>query len=160
MTPYCFQNPYCQNPMTSNHRVQRESQDAVINDNGRELLDLCIPQNSDWPSWPGQSGRIHLFSPRGNSVVDYSIVSPELMPSIAHLDAFTARSDHCPLSLELKTNSYSPFQLSNLLKGSKELLNEYLRSNGFSADPNKSSTKSIMEHWSETGPTTQNSQIM
>jgi len=79
-------------------------------------------------------------------VVDYTIVSPELMPSITHLDALTPRSDHCPLSLELKTNSYSPFQLSNLLKGSKELLDEYLRSNGFSADSNKSSTKSKIKY--------------
>ena len=129
--------------MRSNHRVHRASQDSVINNYGRELLDLCIPQNSDWPSWPGQ---IHLFFPH---VVDNSIFSPELMPSITHLDAFTPRSDHCPLSLDLKTNPYSPFQLPNLLKGSKELLDEYLRSNGFSADPNKSSTKSIMEYWSE-----------
>jgi len=68
------------------------------------------------------------------------------MPSIAHLDALTPRSDHCPLSSELKTNSYSPFQLSNLLKGPKELLDEYLSSNGLSADPNKWSTKSKMEY--------------
>ena len=71
------------------------------------------------------------------------------MPSIVHfsVDALTSCSDHCPLSLDLKTNSYSPFQLSNLLKGSKELLDKFLRSNGLSNDPYKTPTPQLRVKW-------------
>ena len=136
----------------SDNERMRASQDEVINNYGRELLDLCISSRLRIVNGRHDQdslGGFTCFSPRGNSVVDYSIVSPELMPSIAHfsVDALTPCSDHCPLSLDLKTNSYSPFQLSNLLKGSKELLDEYLRSNGLSNDPYKSPTPQLRVKW-------------
>ena len=132
----------------------RASQDVVINNYGRELLDLCISSRLRIVNGRHDQdslGGFTCFTPRGNSVVDYSIVSPELMPSIArfNIDALSPLSDHCPLSLDLKTNPHSPFQLSNLLKGSKDLLDEYLERNDITDDSYTSTTPKPRVRWNK-----------
>ena len=67
------------------------------------------------------TGEFTCFTPRGNSVVDYLIVSESLFTIISHFEVGnpSVHSDHCPLLVNLKIildSSYCPKSASTYLK--------------------------------------------
>ena len=112
--------------------IKRTSEDKVVNNYGRELLDLCIASQLRIAN-----GRIHpdklkgsftCFTPRGNSLVDYVISSANLLNKIDRLQVgeILSASDHCPLYFDLITEPGSTFRLHKLNLHSGDLLNDIL----------------------------------
>ena len=66
--------------------IPRKSEDSVVNNYGRELLDLCIASRLriiNGRTRPDDNkGAFTCFTPRGASVVDYTIVSDEITSHI------------------------------------------------------------------------------
>ena len=89
------------------HFYARNSLDSIINNYGRELIDMCIA--SDLRIVNGRvghdnSGMFTCLTPQGNSVVDYTIGSEDMFNIISDFEVGRPShySDHCPLTLHLK----------------------------------------------------------
>ena len=88
--------------------TQRNSQDAVVNPHGRELLRLCQQTGLRIANGrvPGdEPGRISYVSPKGHaSLVDYVVACPRAFGLVTHLSVVPAPlTDHLALQLELAT---------------------------------------------------------
>ncbi|XP_056017143.1 uncharacterized protein LOC130053726 [Ostrea edulis] len=89
----------------------RSNPDKVVNDLGNKLLSLCKSSGLRI-----LNGRHHLgmdndytfVGPRGMSVVDYVITSPDVFPSIDQfiVSNFTMYSDHAPLHIRIKSGKH------------------------------------------------------
>ena len=89
---------------------------------GKKLIGLCIASKLRIVNGRLDStGGFTCFTPRGNSVVDYLIVSESLFTIISHFEVGnpSMHSDHCPLLVNLKIildSSYCPKSASTYLK--------------------------------------------
>lgn len=94
--PLCKNSPICEN---------RNSQDIVLNDFGKILLDLCICYDlhiHNGIEEGDREGRYTYVSGHGNSVVDYCITSKEFSNKVKHFSvAQRVESVHMPLELVL-----------------------------------------------------------
>ena len=88
----------------------------------KELIDLCIASKLRIVNGRlDSSGGFTCFTPRGDSVVDYLIVSESLFTIISHFEVGnpSVHSDHCPLLVNLQIildSSYCPKSASTYLK--------------------------------------------
>ena len=99
--------------------LNRESQDTNLNKFYSVLqlciaCRLCIVNGRTWPD--NLTGSFTYLSPRGSSVVDYTISSVEFMEYIKYFNVgnITTYSDHCLLSIDLALNSASQASLHKL----------------------------------------------
>ena len=112
--------------------LPRNSEDSVVNNYGRELLALCIASRlriiNGCTRPDNIKGAFTYYMPRGASVVDYTITSDEFLNNISHFQIgdISSFSDHCPLYLQISTNSGSSFHISRLNILSKNLLEDAL----------------------------------
>ena len=87
---------------TIDQEVPRQSKDTGVNPQGRILLDLCISARMrivNGRTTGDSAGDYTCYTPRGCSMVDYLIVSADLLPKIVnfHIGTLPDHSDHCPL---------------------------------------------------------------
>jgi exonuclease III len=117
---------------TVDSAMRRKSEDKVVNNFGKELLDLCIASQlriANGRILPDKnSGCFTCFTPRGSSLVDYVILSQNLLSKIDRLQVgeISAASDHCPLYFDLTTEPGSTFRLNKLNLYSGGLLGDIL----------------------------------
>ena len=67
--------------------LPRKSEDCVVNNYGRELSNLCIASRlwiTNGRTRPDNKGTFTCYTPRGASVVDYTITSEELLNNVLH----------------------------------------------------------------------------
>ena len=93
--------------------ANRTNMDKITNTNGNSLIDLC--QCLDLKIVNGRCGsdkgigKLTFHGPNGSSLIDYCIVSTELLPCIKNFNVDPldkCLSDgHCPISLSLHLNS-------------------------------------------------------
>jgi len=91
----------------------RNSEDKILNKQGKELLDLCISSNlliANGRSIGDVFGSTTCHKWNGSSLVDYFLTSPELTRNIVSLQVkeFTNLSDHSPVSLHLELSNNFP----------------------------------------------------
>ena len=105
---------------TSDEVWLRVSEDKKVNNYGKELINLCISSrlrimNGRIGMDKGQ-GVFTCITPRGSTVVDYSVASIDLFKLIADFNVgeISSLSDHRPLTTKITTDSHSTFQLQNL----------------------------------------------
>lgn len=86
----------------------RNNQDSVMDARGKEFLDLCIGSSLrivNGRSFGDSMGKFTCFTSRGSSVVDYTIVSQDLLQQLLYFhvsDFISTLSDaHCKLSWNL-----------------------------------------------------------
>ena len=110
----------------------RVSKDKKVNNYGKELINLYISSrlrimNRRIGMDKGQ-GVFTCITPRGSSVVDYSVASIDLFKLIADFNVgeISPLSDHRPLTTKITTDSHSTFQLQNLRRSAGSLLEEVL----------------------------------
>ena len=110
--------------------ISRKSEDHTVNNYGRELLDVCV---AGWLHLingrirPDTSkGAFTCFSPRGTSVVDYTITSEDFLKYVSHFQVgdISIFSDHCPLHLHLSTQPSSSIRIARLNMLSNDLLQD------------------------------------
>ena len=84
---------------TIDQEVPWQSKDTSVNPQGRVLLDLCISARMRIGNGRTNGDSAACYTPRGCSVVDYLIVSADLLPKIVNFRIGTLpdHSDHCPL---------------------------------------------------------------
>ena len=87
--------------------IPRTSKDTTVNTQGRYLLDLCISSRIrivngrlDGDSY----GDYTCYTPRGCSVVDYALVSADVLQEVLYfkVEDLPIYSDHCPIVLSVK----------------------------------------------------------
>ena len=108
----------------------RTSKDKTCNPYGQELLHIC--KNAQLRILNGRIGNdrdkgdFTCVTPRGNSVVDYTIVSQDLLNQIYNfkIGDITTLSDHCEIVTSIECNNYSMFQLRNISMTSQDLIND------------------------------------
>ena len=87
----------------------RSTQDANINANGRNLIELCITYGLTPLSGlisRNFDNRFTFISHRGNSTIDHFICTPDLLPYIEdHRVINRIESQHLPITLTLKSSS-------------------------------------------------------
>ena len=87
------------------NEISRHSKDVTVNTQGRHLLDLCIGSRLQIVNvrFAEGSGDITCYIPRGCSVVDYVVISAELLHDISDFKVkkLELYSDHCPLVFTL-----------------------------------------------------------
>ncbi len=88
---------------------KRNSADKILNNQGEHLLDMCI--SSGLRILNGRYigdilGNFTCFTANGSSVVDYAIVSEDLLSSVRHFktDDLNYLSDHIQIECSLKCN--------------------------------------------------------
>ena len=95
--------------MEANASIQKHrlSDDKMLNENGRELLELCKTTNLFIVNGrvgcaPDSSFTCHTA--RGQSVVDYIITSADILSNVAsfHIDPNNPLSDHCCVCATIK----------------------------------------------------------
>lgn len=112
--------------------IPRKSEDCVVNNYGRELLDLCIASRlrilNGRTRLDNNKGAFTCFTPRGASVVDYTIVSDDFLNYVScfQVGDISSFSDHCPLYLHLSTEPGSFFRISRMNMLPKNLLQDVL----------------------------------
>ena len=85
----------------------RFNSDHLVNNYGKEFLNMCISSNlrivNGRTGSDKRVGSFTCYTPRGCSVVDYFVVSQNLMESISDMSVhnLTEHSDHCPISLDI-----------------------------------------------------------
>lgn len=115
-----------------NTPIPRESEGRIVNNYGRELLDLCIASQlriiNGCIKPNGSKGAYTCLTSRGSSVVDYAITSVSFLKYISHFQVgeILPVSDHCPLSLQLSTEPGYFFGINKLNLLSSELLQDIL----------------------------------
>jgi len=87
--------------------ISRMSRDVVVNSRGKNLLDLCVGARLrivNGRHRGDKRGEYTCYTPRGCSVVDYLIVSSDLLPQICdfRVCSLETYSDHCPLQFEMQ----------------------------------------------------------
>ena len=109
--------------------LNRESQDTNLNKFYSVLqlciaCRLCIVNGRTWPD--NLTGSFTYLSPRGSSVVDYTISSVEFMEYIKYFSVgnITTYSDHCLLSIDLALNSASQASLHKVYLQTLILIDE------------------------------------
>ena len=87
---------------------ERCSQDYKTDERGKRLLDICISARIrilNGRTFGDSNGNFTCFKPTGSSVVDYCIVSEELLPEVLyfHVHPFhgTFSDCHCKISMTL-----------------------------------------------------------
>ena len=102
---------------TSDEVWPRISEDKKVNDYGKELIDLCISSRlrilNGRIGMDKEQGTFTCVTPRGSSVVDYSVASIDLFKLIADFNVGenSILSDHRPLTTILIAIQYSNYKL-------------------------------------------------
>ena len=92
--------------------AKRHNKDNIVNNNGQLFIDFCKASNMKIVNGRLGAdkgiGEITFTSTRGSSVIDYCIVSPNLIPHIQDFEVDTLDRNlsdcHSPIVLTLKTN--------------------------------------------------------
>jgi exonuclease III len=84
----------------------RSNMDLGVNPYGKKLLNLCQSHNLrilNGRTIGDSLGNFTCFKYNGSSVIDYVLVSPDLIDSVmyCHVEDFSSFSDHCMISLRL-----------------------------------------------------------
>ena len=115
--------------------LQRFSKDCIYNNYGRELLDLCKAShlrliNGRFGEDKG-IGSFTCYTSRGQSTVDYHVLSESLLPRIKNfvIDPSSDLSDHCPLTTTLTETNYSTHQFVKLCNTSSAFLEDLMLQN-------------------------------
>ena len=112
--------------------LPRSSKDSMCNNYGRELLDLCKASNLRMTNGRfGEDrgiGSFTCFTSRGQSTVDYHILSESLLGRIKNfvVEPPSDISDHCPLITTLYESSYSTHEFVKLRNSSSVLLEDIM----------------------------------
>uniref|UniRef100_A0A670IVF8 Reverse transcriptase domain-containing protein n=1 Tax=Podarcis muralis TaxID=64176 RepID=A0A670IVF8_PODMU len=89
-------------------RIGRNSKDIIINKAGGKLLQLVLEFNLSFLNgsmWPDIPGNFTFSSKRGRSVIDYSLVSIEMLNEVASFTVVPrSESDHFPIVLKMHRN--------------------------------------------------------
>ena len=88
----------------------RNNKDTVKNDYGKNLIEMCISGNLSILNGRTNGdylGNYTCYKTGGLSTVDYNIVSESLYKNVLYfkVHTFTEWSDHCPISMGIKTNA-------------------------------------------------------
>ena len=107
------------------HQIPRNTEDVKVNGYRRPFLDMTIHNGLtilNGRTTGDALGKFTCIRPSGSSVVDYFIISPELMTKVMHMvvQPFTIYSDHKPIVL-----TFSLISKPASLKPVKELSKEY-----------------------------------
>ena len=95
---------------------ERMSQDNIINSRGRQLIDTCVQSRLrilNGGCVGDSGGYFTCHKSNGSSVVDYMIVNEELLDRVLYFKVHMLTgtlSDHCMISLLLKTN-FTPLNI-------------------------------------------------
>ena len=96
--------------LLSNDKLQRTSCDTTINTFGKNLIELCIASsslifNGRCSKENNDSGQFTFQNSKGESLIDYFIGSPRLLP-LATMEVLPKfpESDHKPICLSIKCN--------------------------------------------------------
>ena len=117
---------------TTDSCVQRTSQDSHHNAYGYELVDICQSARlrilNSRRGEDQEKGLFTCMTPRGNSVVDYTIVSENLLKRISNfkIDEISTLSDHCSVSTSIVCGNDSMVYLHNLQNTSEDMLYDLL----------------------------------
>ena len=86
---------------------------------GLRLINGCIRPDAS-------KGAFTCFSPRGTSVVDYTITSEDFLKYVSHfqVEDISIFSDHCSLHLHLSTQPSSSIRIARLNMLSNDLLQD------------------------------------
>ena len=91
-------------------RIQpRVSEDQVVNEHGKNLIDLCIANDLiivNGRTEGNPTGSLTLYNHNGSSVVDYVICSREIIESLdLKVGDINPLSDHCIIYTRLSLNT-------------------------------------------------------
>ncbi|MCG7877394.1 MAG: endonuclease/exonuclease/phosphatase family protein, partial [Candidatus Thiodiazotropha endolucinida] len=107
-----------------NMSVQRSSKDAVLTNEGKNLLDMC--KSSNLCILNGRCGEdkdIRNFTFRNTSVIDYNIVSAEMLTYVENFDI----SDLDPLFTDGHSLLTSTLRFENICKTKTQKIADYIR---------------------------------
>jgi exonuclease III len=115
---YCSDSEKCHYLVDVNLGA-RHSQDSVTNNRGQKLADLCIQCRMrivNGRTLGDTQGYFTCHRPQGSSVVDYMILSEELLQRIQYFHVHKIRSftDHCMVSMQMKCNVIKPIHVSEV----------------------------------------------
>ena len=112
--------PVAENYLQDKKIRYRISQDTVVDTRGRELIDLCIKSQLrilNGRSFGDSQGMYTFHNYNGNSVVDYMIVSENLLSQILYFNVglnIPTFSDHSKISCKIMAKFSPKLQLDNL----------------------------------------------
>ena len=112
--------------------VPRSSENRAINNFGKELIELCIAGQLRIVNGRVQPdinrGVYTCHTHRGNSVVDYVIISTNFLNRINQFEVgeISPLSDHCPLTFQLASNAGSIFSIQKLCQQVGSLFQDIL----------------------------------
>lgn len=97
--------------------VIKTSSDKILNSRGRQLLSLCISSGTrvlNGRTFVDLCGSYNCYQPSGSSVVDYMLVSEDLLTSVSYflVHNLSDLSDHCQISCMIQCN-YNIVQKEN-----------------------------------------------
>ena len=95
----------------------KTSSDKILNSRGRQLLSLCISSGTrvlNGRTLGDLCGSYTCYQPSGSSVVDYMLVSEDLLTSVSYflVHNLSDLSDHCQISCMIQCN-YNIVQKEN-----------------------------------------------
>ena len=102
----CHRHIYVLVFLSDRHMINN---DVRIDEYGQNVLDLCISSRCrilNGRTLGDTRGHSTSFRPNGNAVVDYALVSTDLLKNVSwfKVDNLTYHSDHCQISMCLKLN--------------------------------------------------------
>ena len=114
----------------------RYSPDKIIDSRGKDLLDLCIKHQLrilNGRALGDMFGHYTCYTPNGASVVDYVMVSEDILDLVLHFaipEFIPTRSDtHCKLEWTLCANYHTSHKLDNVKLN--ELKSKYIWTNEY-----------------------------
>ena len=102
---------------TADSEIPRSSQDTVLNEYGRQLLNLCLATRlrilNGRTGQDRNIGRYTCHTARGSTIVDYVITAAALKQYISQLvvSDLYLYSDHCPLCFKISGTTCDTFTL-------------------------------------------------
>lgn len=92
-----------------NEELIRNNCDSSINENGQSLIDMCIESQLrilNGRMLGDSLGYYTYYGPRGNSTIDYFVVSNDLLSKFSFVNVMppTELSDHCVIQSAIKAN--------------------------------------------------------
>ena len=131
--------------------IPRTSEDSCINAYGRELLDLC--QSARLRIVNGRCGKdsnkgaFTCLTPRGSSLVDYTVVSELFLKRIRNFEVnpVSELSDHCSILTTIAVGKLSGFELFKLNQLSADLLETVTKRLNYSTERDHESI--ILNHF-------------
>ena len=148
---------------TDNHFPKRNNSDIKINELGEKLLKMCISNRLrilNGRKTGDLDGKMTSYQSSGTSTIDYGIVNEAYWDQIIsfQVENLTYYSDHCPISLKLKTPSFIENKNTRIKVNSKtkcitRFIWKQTSAEDFQTALNTEHLTSMMKRFSENGNT-------